>query len=288
MAKNKKLMTETNSKSILLILSALLVAAFIFATFPAWESLIHAWDNSEDYSHGFFIVPIALYLIWTKKDRLAQIPVRGSLWGLVLVIFALLLFLFSHFAEIITLRSIAIIPLVSGMIVYLFGFAIMKELLFPVTLLFFMIPIPSQVYSWLTIPLQLIVSKVAVWLASIFGVPVYREGNVIHLPDRTLQVVRACSGMRSIISLLTLSAVLGYITIKANFLRFTLFLSGIPVAIMVNIIRVLLMLLAFHYFNLDLTTGHYHLFLGMAVFVLALAILLIIKRYLSIWDTSPA
>ncbi len=266
----------------------LLVSGFVFATFPAWKSLIHAWSNSEDYSHGFFIVPVAIYLVWSKKETLSKIPVQGSLWGLILFLFSLFVFIITHLSGILTLRALSIIPLIAGIIIYLFGFRTLKAVAFPVTLLLLMVPIPSQIYSSLTIPLQLLVSKAAVWFASVLGVPVFREGNVIHLADRTLQVVRACSGMRSIISLLTLSAVFGYLTLRSNLLRSLLFLSGIPVAIIVNIVRVLLMLLAFHYVSIDLTKGHYHLMLGMFVFLIALGMLFSIKIVLSRWDRYPS
>lgn len=116
------------------------------------------------------------------------------------------------------------------------------------------------------------------------GVPVYREGNVIHLPNRTMQVVQACSGLRSMISLLTLSAILGYFTLKSNLLRTVLFVSGVPAAIFVNIIRVLLLVAAFYYLNYDLTAGNIHTVFGMTIFILALLLIIIIKQVLSIWD----
>jgi len=164
-----------------------------------------------------------------------------------------------------------------------------KELLFPLFLLLFMIPVPAQIYSKFTIPLQLFVSKSSVWIGAIMGLPIYREGNVIHLPNQTLQVVQACSGLRSVISLLLLSAVFGYFTLKANILRAVLFICGIPAAILVNIIRVLLLVLAFHYLNYDLTKGTIHTVFGMLIFILALIFLLGIKGLLCNWDldTDP-
>jgi exosortase len=125
-----------------------------------------------------------------------------------------------------------------------------------------------------------------VGISNLFGLPVYREGNVIHLPDRTLQVVQACSGLRSMISLLTLSAIFGYLTLKSNLLRTILFFSGIPAAILVNIIRVVLMVVAFYYFNYNLTTGTTHTIFGIIIFALALIFIAITKRVLSLWDKS--
>ena len=111
-----------------------------------------------------------------------------------------------------------------------------------------------------------------------------REGNIIHLCDHTLQVVQACSGLRSLMTLLALSSVFGYLSLKSNILRSLLFLTGIPAAILVNIIRIFLMIIAFHYFNFDLTTGSIHTVFGVIIFIMALAIVAAVKGILSRWD----
>ena len=178
------------------------------------------------------------------------------------------------------------VPVLAGLIIYFFGFQMFKELLFPLFLLLFMIPVPSQIYSTLTIPLQLFVSRVSAGIANLLGIPIYREGNVINLPEYTLQVVEACSGLRSMISLLTLSAIFAYMTLKSNLLRTLLFITGIPAAIAVNIFRVLLMIMAFYYFQYDLTQGSVHTVFGVVIFILALAIIAGMKGLLSFWDTS--
>ncbi|MFC1814848.1 exosortase/archaeosortase family protein [Thermodesulfobacteriota bacterium] len=263
-------------------------ATFIFAYFPVWKILIMSWYGSDDYSHGFFIVPISLFIIWQKRQTLSQISIHPSVWGLVLVVFSLLLYLVAHFAEIVTLSSFSMVLFLAGAVLYLYSYGMLKELLFPLFLLLFMIPVPAQIYATLTIPLQLFVSKASVWLASLFGLPVYREGNVIDLPNHTLQVVQACSGLRSMISLLTLGAVFGYFTLRSNVLRTILFLSGIPAAIFVNIIRILVMILAFYYFNYDLTTGSIHTVFGVIIFMLALLFIAMMKGILLPWDKSTA
>lgn len=268
------------------LLAAILIGSFLLAYFPVWKNLVAAWLGSDEYSHGFLIVPLCCYILWQKKEILAEIPVRPSSWGLGLVILSLLLYLFAHFAEIITVASFSMVLLVAGVIIYFYGFLVLKELLFPLFFLLFMIPIPSQIYSSLTVPLQLFVTKTSVWIGALLDIPIYREGNVIHLPNRTMQVVAACSGLRSMISLLTLCAIFGYFTLKSNYLRMILFCSGVPSAILVNIIRVLLLVFAFHYFNYDLTSGPIHAVFGITIFILALLLIIIIKGILSIWDRS--
>jgi len=265
-------------------LQAVLLLSFLLAYFPVWKGLVSVWYNSDDYSHGFFILPIVVYSLWQKKEKLAKIPLQPSNIGLMLLIVSLVFYVLAFYAEIKTLASLAMIISVAGTVMYLYGIAIFREISFPLFFLVFMIPVPAQVYSALTLPLQLIVSQVSVWFSMLMGVPIFREGNVIYLPERTLEVVQACSGLRSLMSLLTLSVMIAYFTLHSNKLRILLMLSGIPAAIAVNVVRVLIMILAFHYFGYDLTQGSIHTIFGMVIFVFAIIIVFLVKGVLSFWD----
>ena len=271
------------------LLCILIFAAFVAAYLPVWKNLVTFWHASEDYSHGFLIVPLSLYIIWQKRGTLAKTPIYPSWWGVCLVVFSLIVYVVAYFAEVTTLASVSMILALTGVIIYLFGVAFLKQIIFPLFLLLLMIPVPAQVYSAVTIPLQLMVSKASAGAAWLMGIPLYREGNLIHLPDRTLaRVVQACSGLRSMIALLTLGAVFGYMTLHSNWLRAILFFSGIPFAILVNIVRVLAMIVAFHYFQYDLTSGNVHTVFGLIIFLLALALIALTKGVLSLWDMSAA
>jgi len=267
-------------------LIGILIGLFVLAYFPVWKNLISAWLNSDEYSHGFFIVPICGYIVWQKKKSFVEIPLNTSWKGLILVIFSLFLYLFAYYGEILTLASFSLVFMFFVIAVFLYGLRMFKELLFPLAFLLFMIPFPSQIYSQLTIPLQLFVTKASVWLTANIGIPIYSEGNVIHLPNRTMQVAQACSGLRSMISILPLGAILGYFTLKSNPLRYILFLTGIPIAIVVNIVRVILLVLAFYYFNFDLTAGTTHTVFGIFIFILALVFIFTIRGILLKWDLT--
>ena len=264
----------------------ILLAALSALYYPAMLRLVQYWHRSEDYSHGFLIIPLSLYMIWQKRDELRRVIVQPNNAGLILTISAVGIYVIAEFAGVMTLAALSIIPITMGSIWFLFGNEMLKQLLFPVCFLIFMIPVPGQVYSAATFPLQLFVSTFSTYISQIMSIPVYREGNIIHLPEHTLQVVQACSGLRSMISLLSLSAVFGYFSLRANFLRAVLFASGIPVAIMVNVVRVVAMILAFHYFDMDLTQGSIHTFFGAAIFVLAIILLVALRGILSKWDKS--
>jgi exosortase len=198
--------------------------------------------------------------------------------------FSLFLYLFAYYGEILTLASFSLVLMFCTAVIFLYGLRMFKELLFPLVFLLFMIPFPSQIYSQLTIPLQLFVTKASVWFTANLGIPIYREGNVIHLPDRTMQVAQACSGLRSMLSILPLGAILGYFTLKSNPMRYILFLSGIPTAIIVNIVRVILLVGAFYYLGFDLTVGTTHTIFGIFIFMLALSFLFAIRGILLRWD----
>lgn len=256
-------------------------ASFLVLWLPTIIGLGRVWYSSDDFSHGFLIVPLAVYIVWQHREELARIPQRGHWGGLVVAVISLLGFLFGKVSGMATLASLAMIIFIWGSVLYLFGFAVFRNVSFPLVFLLFMVPVPSQLYAAITMPLQLMVSKASVTLAATAGIPVFREGNVIQLPDITFQVVQACSGLRSIMTMLTLGALIAYFMLRSPYFRIILFLLGIPVAIAVNIFRVLSMIVSYHFFSLDMTQGTPHTVLGIAVFTLALAIFMLIQKGLA-------
>ena len=147
-----------------------------------------------------------------------------------------------------------------------------------------MIPIPAQIFAVLTIPLQLLVTRITAVLASLSGIPIYCEGNVIHHSRMTFEVVQACSGLRSIMALLTLGAIFGYFSLRSNILRIMLFISAIPIAVVVNSLRVFAMVAAIHFLGLDLTAGTSHTILGIVLFGMSVMIFVLIRKGLSLWE----
>jgi exosortase len=267
------------------VVYSLLGGAVLFVFSPVLKELWNVWSSSDEYSHGFFIIPISLYICWQKKEIFEKISARGSWFGLIGFVFALLLYIGSTYAGITTIVSVSMICCLVGLILFLCGWEILKELAFPLFFLVFMIPVPGQIYSSLTVPLQLIVSELSVSLASSFGLAILREGNVIHLPDQTLEVVQACSGIRSLMSLLTLSLLMGYFSLRKNIFRFALFVSAVPIAIIVNIVRVFIMIIASYYFQYDLAADSVHTIFGIIIFFFALVITFGLQKVMRIWDT---
>jgi exosortase len=258
----------------------LLVLVFL----PTWRELIEFWYTNDDYNHGFLVLPISLYLCFRFHRLNNNIPVDGSSWGLLFLIFSILIYITASFAGINTLAYLSIVMTVFSLTLYIFGSLHVRSYLFPIFFLIFMIPVPAQIFSLLTIPLQLFVSTVSCEIARFFSIPVLREGNIIHIPGYTLQVVHACSGLRSLVSILMICALFGYMALTMNALRVALCLFAVPVAIFVNIFRVTVMIALFYFFDIDVTTETVHTFFGVAVFLLALIAIFCFRGFLSRWE----
>lgn len=262
----------------------LLVGAFAAVYFPVLSGLVRTWNASDDNSHGFLIIPLAAYILWQKRHELSKLQPEGSWIGLVVALFSLFMFLFGKFGAVTTLSSVSMIIFLWGAVLFLFGFKFFQTCFFPLFFLLFMIPVPSQVYAALTNPLQFIVTKVTVSMASMMGMAIYREGNVIYLTDMTFQVVQACSGLRSIMTMLTLGAIFGYFSLRSLPMRMILIASGIPIAVAVNIFRVFTMVVAYNYFKINLTEGTTHTVLGLLVFALGFVFFLVLQKGLAKWE----
>jgi exosortase len=239
---------------------------------PVLYALVKNWNSDADMGHGFFVPIIAGYIAWQKRAQVAATPAQPNWWGLPIVLYgALQLCIATMGAELFTARTAFLISLV-GMVLLLGGTRYLKIFAFPLFLLLFMIPIPAIIYNRITLPLQMIASESAEKALSLLQIPVLREGNVLELPDQTLNVVEACSGIRSLLSLSFLSLVFGYFFEKRTWLRVVLFLSTIPIAIVANAARVTLTGILAET-KPELAEGFFHAMSGWIIFMVALAIL---------------
>lgn len=276
--------TDGPKKTTIYILSLLAVLLFVAGYYPLLSVLVQKWANSEEYTHAFLTFPIILFMVWQKRTVLLQTPASFSFLGLLLVILSTVFYLFALKTNIFTLIAISMITTVLGVIIYLSGIKGISELFTPLVLLVLLIPAPTQLYAKVTFPLQLKVSQASEWIVRLFGVPLHREGNIMNIPEKSFEVVEACSGLRSMITIFTLSILIGYFLLRKNSSKLMLLTASIPTAIVTNIIRVSAMILLFYYLQFDLSTDTWHTALGVAVFCIALLILFLLQRALEIWD----
>ncbi len=253
----------------------LLILVLIALYAPVLTRLVKQWYTDADYSHGFIVPLLSLYLIWQRREKLRAIPRRPSLWGMVIVIASIgLLFLGSLGAELFLAR-ISILGVICGLIVYFVGSSVLRAMAFPVGFLLFAIPIPVLIYNQIVFPLQFIASKFATSALETLNIfPIMREGNVLIMPNMRLEVVEACSGIRSLMSLLALAAGYGYLAERSTVVRWILFLAMIPLAIISNGTRVMITALMAHYIGPQAAEGFMHEFSGWVIFVVATALFL--------------
>lgn len=240
--------------------------------------LVHDWATDDNYSHGFLIVPVALYLAFERRQKLAQAASRPSVAGLFVVLASIGLLVAGTLGAELFLTRVSIVGLLAGAVLFVWGVDHARILAFPVAFLLLMIPLPSIIFNQIAFPLQLIASRAGESALQLFRIPVLREGNVIILANTTLEVAEACSGIRSLVSLLTLGIVLGYFGDSRSWVRLLVAGSTIPVAIVANGVRVAGTGIAAHRFGPDAATGFFHTFSGWLVFVVAFALLFVIQR----------
>jgi exosortase len=237
--------------------------------------LIADWWNDPDYSHGFLIPLISAYFAWERREQFLQTVARPSFWGCVGIVGGTLcLFLGTLGAELFLTR-ISLVVILVGLVLYHHGWARLRVLTFPLAFLFFMIPLPAIVLNTMTFPLQLLSARLSTSSLQFMHLPVYREGNVIFLPHATLEVVEACSGLRSLMSLLALAVIFAYMTQRVPWKLSCLIVSAVPIAIVANAFRIWGTGILSYLYGVQAAEGFYHAFAGWLVFVVAFVLLAI-------------
>ena len=235
------------------------------------SSLVRQWASDDNYSHGFLIIPIALYCAWERRDALARLEARPHVVGLLLVLASLVVFAIGTLAAELFLARISLVGVVVGAVLFVWGPSHVRALAFPLALLPLMVPLPEIVFNQIALPLQLIASRVGETAIAAAGIPVLREGNILELPDMTLAVAEACSGIRSLVSLVTLAVVLTYFTGRGIGGRLAVVVAAVPIAILANAFRVAGTGLAAHWIGRRAAEGFFHGFSGWLMFVTAFA-----------------
>jgi exosortase len=272
---------RVSDKSVLLGGTALVAGCFFLTFHRTLLGLFRAWSYGDDHSHGFLVVPVCLYLLWRKREALHEAAIRPAATGLLIAVLSLISYLVGVWGGIATLSSLAMLATLCGIVIFFLGYRVARIMAFPLLFLLFMIPVPSQIYASLTVPLQLLVTRMSGYLLDLAGMPVHVEGNFVQLPGIHLQVVNACSGLRSMTSILMLSAFFGYLLLTTHWGKVCLFLSGVPISIFVNVIRIVSLAAASHFFALGTDKEPFHTLWGLGVFVLALGCLLFVKQVIA-------
>ena len=258
------------------------IVTFIVLYYPVIQKLLQDWNQDANYSHGYFIPVMAGFMIWMQRERLQRALKRPSNTGLVVIVLGLLQFIVAWVGSEYFLQGTSIIVVLLGSVLYLWGWQVALLTLIPLAYLIFMVPLPAIIWNKLSFPLALFASKISADLVSGMGLTILREGNILTLPNITLQVADACSGLRSLTTLLALSAFVAFISDHTAGRKWILFLSGVPIAIASNIIRLAGTAFLARHYGATVAHGFIHDFSGWVVFVLGLGMLLGVNALLGI------
>jgi exosortase len=265
---------ETSRKSREWILwPGILAGLTVILYAPVLKNLVADWWNNPDYGHGFLVPVFSGYVLWREREKWLNTEIKPSNFGLVVMLGAVVILLGGSLgAELFTTR-ISLLILLAGMILFLTGWKMLRAVSLPLAFLILMIPLPVLIYNQITFPLQLLASRFATFWLELVRVPVLREGNVLILPNYSLEVVEACSGIRSLMTLLTLAIAYGYLVERRRWVRYGLAILMVPIAIVSNAIRIMgTGVLTFH-FGPKAAEGFFHEFSGWIIFLAALILM---------------
>jgi exosortase len=265
-----------------LVVTMLLVGALYATNFA---KLVSDWWSDENYSHGFFVPVAFFWMLWQRRSELATAKVAPQPWALGIVVLALVqLALGTWGAENFVAHS-SFLVLLCGITLFLFGTEVFRLAAFPIAWLLFMIPLPAIIFYSITFPLQLLASRLAQIILDILRVPNVCEGNVLYLANFTAGVAEACSGIRSLISMLAFAVLIGYLLRLSWRARLILVVTAVPITLGMNAARVAGAGLIGNYFGARWAEGFFHTFSGWLLFLGSLAIMLGVTQILRKFET---
>jgi exosortase len=237
------------------------------------KDLVTQWWTDVDYGHGFFVPLLSLYILWHERERWTKTEIKPSNFGFAVMLGAVGLLLLGSLGAEFFVSRFSLLVLLAGMILFLAGSKMLRAVSFPLSYLIWMIPIPVIIYNQITFPLQLIASRLATAWLEVAQVPVLRDGNILILSNYSLEVVEACSGIRSLMTLMALAVAYGYLVSPRRWVRYVLAAFMVPIAIVTNAIRIVGAGILAHRFGPAAAEGFLHEFSGWAIFLVALVLM---------------
>jgi exosortase len=258
-------------------------ALILFLYRHAFVKLVDDWRNDPNYTHGFLVPLASVWIIWSMRGTLARTLVEPKSWGLLVVAYAVLQLLAGTLGAENFVAHSSLLVLLAGLTISVFGTAMLRDLLFPIGWLIFMIPLPAIIFYSITFPLQLLASRMASGLLDVLHITNLREGNVMYFPHYTIGVVEACSGIRSLITLLAFAVLLGYIRSMRIWAQVVLAACTVPVALIFNAVRVASAGVLGNYLGERWAEGTFHTAAGIVLFLGGLSMITLISTVLIRW-----
>lgn len=272
MEKMKNLSNTSQTIIAMLILSAG-IGIFYYNTLQ-W--LVTSWLNNDYYSHGFLIPIISGYLIYNMRDDLKKLEKKQAYEGLVVFLIGIIMYGIGSLNTIRFITGLSLLVTIFGLILFLYGWNFINKIKFPLLFLIFMIPLP--IIDLAAPPAQTIAATGSFDIAKLIGLPIQRDGNKLILPVGTFDVATECSGLNSLISLLSISAIYAFILEGSLLMRLTIFFSSIPLAMIGNILRITSVLMVGNKYGTKVAAGYFHDFSSIVLFSVALIGLFLVGR----------
>ena len=260
----------------------LVIAGLVAALYgPVLTQMVIQWWQDPDYGDRFVVPVFVGYVLSQRRHKLRQVSLEPNNFGFPLMLGAIGLLLVGTLgAELFVSRS-SLLFLLGGILLFFAGWKMLSAVAFPLAFLALMIPLPALIYNQVTFPLQLLASRLASNSLELLGIPVLREGNVLVLPNYSLEVVEACSGIRSLMSLIALAVAYGYFVEQRLWARITLVVMMLPIAVASNALRVVGAGVVTYFWGPQYAEGFFHFFQGWLIFVSAVACMLFVHWFLS-------
>jgi exosortase len=264
-----------------LIKLSTLVGLTLLAYTPTFIWMFDRWNAKDTYySHGILVPFISIFIIWLKRETLGKIAKKPTNWGWVFFIIGILIHAISALLRVYFSSAFSLILVIIGLVLLFLGKKFLKELIFPILFLIFMIPLPLVAIANLSFKLKIFAAHISTIIINKLGIPAVREGSIIKTLHSYIVVEDPCSGIRSLISLIALGALMAYFSNISRIKKAILFMSSIPIAIATNVIRIVALSLVSEMYGSKLATGTFHTIMGVLVFVFAFAGLALVGKML--------
>lgn len=245
--------------------------------------LVIDWATIQDCSYGFLVPPFAAYLLWKKRKAIGAVPLLPNWVGVAIMAAGLLVLFAGVYGAELFLSRVSLLIVLTGLVLALAGREVLRQVTPSILVLLLCIPIPAILFDRITLPLQFFASRAASFLLPLMRVPVLREGNVLVLPAMTLEVAEACSGIRSLLSLLTLSIFFAYFRKRTPAQGILLAIASIPIAIAANALRLVATGVSVQYWDPEKALGFFHEFSGLVVFLLSIVLLVLLDKTITLF-----
>lgn len=255
--------------------------------FPIFRALYtNAWEL-RDYTHAYFILPVALFLTWMRRDSLKTVmhPANqrtpADRIGIPILLTGLAMYLFGYRMDYLFISTQSLLPVLSGLAIYLYGVTFARGVLFPILYLLLLVPVPMGLLDSITLPMRHATSVTTAKVLASFQYPIAREGLLLNIGGHEVFMGAPCSGFRSLITMLSLGLAYVYLDKGRMAKKIILVLSIIPLALFGNLVRTITICLIAYYFGDEAAEGFFHNFSGIVIFLIMIGSLLVLEAVLN-------